>query len=162
MTNVPSMTCPVTRLVPPHAMAFRGCHGMGAWSRQSCVERWWAPLCGWGRETRQVLGDRPLAVLAWWGLGAGAPPPPARAGRAGRAVRERNPKGKKYYTRWDTSRLIGIDSASNRSRNNYVCKLWSPEDVHTAGNFKTLSSSAKLKPTHMEQIPYLQGSFVFK
>jgi hypothetical protein len=67
MIIVPSQTRPVTRPGPPHAMGIRGCRGMGAWSRQSRVALWWAPLDKWDRETRWVPGDGPRAVPAWRG-----------------------------------------------------------------------------------------------
>jgi hypothetical protein len=79
------------------------------------VARLWAPLAGRGRKTLRVPRDDPRAVQAWWGDG--------HVGRAGWAVRERNPREKKYRMRCDTSYLIGANSASNRTRNNYVCEL---------------------------------------
>jgi hypothetical protein len=100
---------------PPHAMAIRGFHGMGAWSQQSHVALWWAPLGELDRETRRVPGDGLRAVPAWRGGGC--------ASRAGRAVSERNPGGKKYRATEDTSRLTGVDRASNTMRNNFVCEL---------------------------------------
>jgi hypothetical protein len=76
---------------------------------------WWAPLGERDREMRRVPGDGPRAVPTWRGGG--------RAGKAGRAVSERNPREKKYRATGDTSCLTGPDRASNTTRNNFVCEL---------------------------------------
>jgi NADPH:quinone reductase-like Zn-dependent oxidoreductase len=96
-------------------MGIHGCHGMGAWSRQSHVELWWAPLGEQDHKTRRVPGDSLRTVPTWQGGG--------RIGKAGQAVSERNPGEKKYRTTGDTSLLTGPDRTSNTTRNNFVCEL---------------------------------------